>query len=211
MKLYEIAAEYQASVAKLMDLNLPPETVADTIEEMQGDIKDKVRAVVAASLQMDAQAEIREGHAKRMLESAKAEKDRAESLRTYAQITIQNCGIALPLKFPEFDVSLQRNPPSCEVTDVAALEDKLKKTTLSWTVFGDGQWLAKAVGAAVAENKDMQWSLDAFNAETKPVKRDVLSRLKDVERENEELPEGQEPKRLAGARLNPPSYRMTIK
>lgn len=50
--LFQIVARYQGDLAKLQDLDLPPEVVSDTIEAMQGDVEEKVRAVVAFALQL---------------------------------------------------------------------------------------------------------------------------------------------------------------
>lgn len=48
--LYEIAADYRADLAALADLDLDPQTVADTLEGMQGDLQAKLRAVIAYGL-----------------------------------------------------------------------------------------------------------------------------------------------------------------
>ena len=91
--LYEIAAKYRADLAALADLELDNQTVADTLDGMQGDLQDKLRAVIAYSLDLDVLATGTEEAAKRMADLAKARRARVQELRDYALTTMQGCGI----------------------------------------------------------------------------------------------------------------------
>ena len=59
MKLYEVVQEYRAQLDALAELDLDAQTYADTLESMDGDLKDKLRAVIAYSLDLATQADCR--------------------------------------------------------------------------------------------------------------------------------------------------------
>lgn len=60
-KLYEIANEF----AKLMDSDLEPETIADTIEGMEGEFTDKIEQLLSV-------IKNESGYAERLKEEAKS-------------------------------------------------------------------------------------------------------------------------------------------
>lgn len=193
--LYQIVEDYKADLSKLTDLDIPPEALMDTIEGMQGTIEDKVRAVIAYTLQVEADAKVRKEHAKRMADSAKAMENRAESLRTYAQVCLMNSGLKLPLALPEFTVNLAKNAPSLEVTDEALVPEKFKtrvcsfEMPASWQV-GDTERLLAEIGITVAPT-----------IETTIDRRALLAAVKEA---TEETP-------VPGATISPTSYRLAIR
>jgi len=74
MKLYEAVAQYRADLDALAELDLDPQTYADTLESMAGDIEQKLRAVIAYSLELEIEATGAAAASKRM-------KDRADALK----------------------------------------------------------------------------------------------------------------------------------
>jgi hypothetical protein len=208
MKLYEIAEQYRADVAKLQDLDLPPEAVLDTIESMQGELHDKLRAVIAVSMEYDAEEAALRGHAQRMLELAEAKGRRAESLRMYAQITIMNTGINTPINCGEFEAKLQANPLSCEITNVALLPPHLKSAEIKATIQGDGEALEKLVQGL---SESCSGASITVARTVKADKRGALDALKGIEKANEVKPKGEPRDRLPGAVLNPRSYRLVVR
>lgn len=198
MNLYEIATQYRADVAHLQDLDLPPEVVIDTVEGMQGDMIDKLKAVLIVAMGLEAEAEVRAVHAKRMNDSAKAMANRAQALRTYAQLTIQGCGISLPIKYPEFTVSMQKNPASCEVVDVQSLPADLKACSITFTVRPDQ---ASGFVAAIQKNAKLAQAISGEpDVEFRPDKKAILELLKKSGTDA-----------LPGARLSQVAYRLTIR
>jgi len=189
--LYEIVARYQADLAKLQDMDLPPEVVLDTIEAMQGAVEEKVRAVVAFALDLERAAEAREAEAKRMSEGAQRLADRAESIKMYAQIALMNSGLKLPLIAPEFTLNLAKLPPSVEVTDATALPDNMVKTTISISFSGRSEALRDTIAAAMPDGCQ-------FDADIKPVKKTIGDSLKAGVM-------------VPGARLAPLGYRLTVR
>lgn len=211
MRLYELVDSYRADIAKLQDLDMPPEAVLDTIDGMQGEVSEKIKAVLIVSMEMDAEAEIRKAHGQRMMDSAKSMAGRADGLLSYAQIAIQNCGLALPLKYPEFSVNLRKNPPSCEVTDAELLPTHLVSREVTFQVSGDTRLLLDLVNDATRDNYLSPGYASCPTVAVKADKRAVLESLKAIELVNEAKQEGQEKDRLPGAHMNPAGFRIVIK
>lgn len=118
--LYHIAAEYRAQFAALADLDIPPEVVADTVEGMAGEVEDKLRAVIAYSLELDILSTGAADAAKRMADRAKSLQGRVEWLRTYALQAMQGCGIG-EVSTDEFAAKVAKKPASVQVTDASLI------------------------------------------------------------------------------------------
>ena len=118
--LYEVAALYRAQLEQLSDLDLDPQTVADTLEAIQGDMQDKLRAVIAYSLELDVLASGAKDAAKRMADRARALESRVDSMRAYALTHMQGTGIA-EVSTDEFAAKVAKKPPSVNVTDSALI------------------------------------------------------------------------------------------
>lgn len=125
--LYQIAAEYRADLDRLADLDLDPQTVADTLEGMQGELRDKLRAVIAYSLDLDVLAAGTEEAAKRLADLAKARRARVQALRDYALNTMQGCGIA-EVATDEFAAKMAKKPPSVQIQDATLIPPAYMRT-----------------------------------------------------------------------------------
>lgn len=189
--LYAIVQRFQADLAALQDLDLPAEVVADTLEGMQGEVEEKVRAVVGYAIELQAAADIRAAEAKRMAEGAKRMAERADALKLYAQIALRQANIKLPLVAPEFTINVAKNPPSVEITNPEALPDSLVRTSISISFDGRHQvWTDSVIGTLPAGAD--------FSVEVKPAKKAIGDALKaDVA--------------VEGAQLAPVTYRLTVK
>ena len=125
--LYEIATQYRADLALLADLDLDPQTVADTLEGMQGDLRDKLRAVIAFGLNTRADADAQAAAAKRMAERAKATAARADWMLDYARDAMQATGVP-EVATDEWAAKPEKKPPSVNITDAAALPPAYLRT-----------------------------------------------------------------------------------
>jgi len=125
--LYAIAAQYRADLALLADLELDPQTVADTLEGMQGELQDKLRAVIAYSLDLDVLATGTEKTAKRMADLASARRARVQALRDYALNTMQGTGIS-EVATKEFAAKVTKKPPSVFILEGAELPAEFLRT-----------------------------------------------------------------------------------
>ncbi len=199
--LFEIIGQYQADLNRLSDLELPVEVVMDTMESMQGDVTDKIRAIVAFALQLESDAAAKNAHAKRMTEAAEVLERRAESLRMYAQIGLMNSGLALPLRAPEFNLNLAKMPPSVEVIDADALPTSMLNKTAKFDLNDAG------IDVSVTPNESGDDRLDiAITGIPKehavfsmlPAKKPILDALKAG-------------RAVPGAKLAPLGFRLTVR
>ena len=218
MKLFEIVDMYRADVARLQDLDLPPEVVLDTIDSMQGEITDKIRAVVyvGKEMKLGGQSRVAAGEklmeaALAMVDSGKAEINRADGLFSYAQIAIQNSGLTLPIRYTEFTVNLQKNPPSCTVKNEDLLPPHLKRITVTYSVGGEHKKLLEAVQRAFAAGQMAGCSVSEPAISVQADKRAVLDALKQIAAANDAKPIGQPHDHMAGAHMNATVYRLTVK
>lgn len=116
MNLYQITQQYQHDAAKLADLDLDEQTLADTLESMSGDLEVKAAntIMVARNLRATANA-IKEAEAQ-MATRRKAIEVRADALEQRVFTTMLQTGITR-IESPYFALSIATNPPSVDVFD----------------------------------------------------------------------------------------------
>lgn len=116
MNLYQLATAYQHDAAKLADLDLPDDVIADTLESMSGDLELKATntIMVAKNLRATANA-IKEAEAK-MATRRKAMEARADALEQRVFTTMLATKIER-IESPYFALSIANNPPSVDVFD----------------------------------------------------------------------------------------------
>ena len=112
--LFDIAREYREAADKLADLDLPPETIEDTLESLSGDLEVKATntAFVIRNLEASAAA-IKEAEAQ-MAARRKAIENRAARVRDYLLANMMVAGIQ-KIECPFFKLSVRDNPPAVEV------------------------------------------------------------------------------------------------
>lgn len=114
--LYELV-QYQNQLATLADSGeVPPEQIADTLESLEGDIREKSVQVAAFTKNLDATADAVREAAKKMLERADRIEKRAESIRQYLLFNMQAAGIS-KVECPWFTLTVRKNPPAVVIDD----------------------------------------------------------------------------------------------
>lgn len=91
--LYLIAQDYRADLAKLADLDLDPQTLADTLESMDGELQAKAQNVALFVRSLEADATACKQWAKEAADRAKAIEARAERIRDYLASNLESCGV----------------------------------------------------------------------------------------------------------------------
>lgn len=91
--LFAIAKDYRSAAAKLADLDIPPEVIADTLESLSGDLEVKSQNVAFMVRSLEADAAACKQWAKDAAERAKAIEARAERLKDYLAANMIACGI----------------------------------------------------------------------------------------------------------------------
>lgn len=114
--LYQLASEHKAALDKLNDLDLPPETVADTLESLGGELQVKAQNVVMFLRNLETTAEAIGEAMKSMAARRKAIENRVEGLKRYVKESMEMNGIQV-IECPQFRISLAKNPPSVEIED----------------------------------------------------------------------------------------------
>lgn len=116
--LWSIALQYQEAAQKLADLGLDPQTVADTLDAMSGDLEVKAQSVAHMVRSMESDAASVTQWAKDANARAKAIEARADSLRSYLSKSLQDCGIE---KISGPGISLSFRKSTAVVIDEPAL------------------------------------------------------------------------------------------
>ena len=93
MNLYEISTQYLATAQQLAELDIDEQTLSETLEAEAWPVEEKVRAVSAVILNLQAEADMVKGTADRIAKRAKALQSRAEALHDYLLINMQRTGI----------------------------------------------------------------------------------------------------------------------
>ena len=154
MNLFSITAQYRADLAVLADLDVDPQTASDTLESLQGEIQDKLRAVIAYSLELDILADGALSAAKRMQERATGLSRRVDWLRAYALQSMQATGIG-EVCTDEFAAKVAKKPPSVVVSEVGAIPADFMR--VKTTTEPDKVALKKALeGGAIIEGATLQ-------------------------------------------------------
>ena len=125
--LYTIQTQYQAQLAALNELDLDPVTFSDTLDGMQGDVQDKLRAVIAWGLDQSVLAAGTKEAAKRVADLCAAREKKAQWAFDYALQAMQATGIG-EVSTDEFAAKVAKKPASVNVLDAALIPPSLMRT-----------------------------------------------------------------------------------
>lgn len=118
--LYTIADQYLQDVAKLQDLDLDPQTVADTLEGLSGDLEVKATNVAMFVRNLESLADQIKQAEDTMEKRRKAIEARAESIREYLLANMQRTGIS-KIDSPYLHIALRKGPPAVVIDDVSLI------------------------------------------------------------------------------------------
>lgn len=144
--LYQIASELAQTAAKLAELDLDEQTIADTLEGELAPFEAKANAVACVAANLDAEASAYAEHAKKSGERAKALSGRADHLRGYLLANMQTAGVS-EIKYPGMVLKLQNNPPSVEVLDERQIPTEFMRTPAPPPAAPDKKAIAEALKA----------------------------------------------------------------
>ena len=111
LALYVIADEYLAAAQQLADLDLDPQTVADTLEGLSGAMEVKATNVAMFARNLEASAEAIKGAEAQMAARRKAIENRAAAVREYLKAQMERTGIK-EIASPHFKLAIRTNPPA---------------------------------------------------------------------------------------------------
>ena len=148
MKLYECVAEYRAQLDALAELDLDAQTYADTLESIHGPVQDKLRAVIAYSLDLEIEATGAAAASKRMKERAESIDNRVKWLREYALRAMEATGMG-EISTDEWAAKVAKKPASVVIAEGVELPAEYVRTTVKTEPDKAALKAALAAGAVV--------------------------------------------------------------
>lgn len=127
LTLYQIAAEHAEMAQQLADMDLDPQTLADTLEGDLAAFEDKARAVACVCANLQAEAEAYAAHIKAVQAKEKSAKARVEWLKLYLLNNMQAVGVT-EIKGPAIKIKIANNPESVEVFEPATIPAEYLRT-----------------------------------------------------------------------------------
>lgn len=131
--LYELARQYHDDAAKLEDLELDDQTLADTLESMGGELEVKAINVIYFSRNLAATAAAIKEAESQMAARRKALENRAEALKRYVFDNMKFAGIT-KIECPHFKLSIRDNPASVDVFELGLLpQDYMREVPATYS------------------------------------------------------------------------------
>lgn len=122
LSLYVIADQYRRDIEQLMELDLPEDVVADTLESLSGELEAKAVSVASFVKNLEASAEqIKEAEAA-MAARRKAIEKRAANVRQYLLDNMLAAGIS-KIECPYFKLAVRDNPPAVVINEPSLIPD----------------------------------------------------------------------------------------
>ena len=129
MKLYEVVEAYRQQLDALAELDLDATTYSDTLESIQGPVQDKLRAVIAYSLDLEIEATGAASASRRMKERAESIENRVKWLREYALRAMEATGLG-EISTDEWAAKVAKKPPAVVIADGIELPAEYVRTTV---------------------------------------------------------------------------------
>lgn len=126
LSMYQIASEYRAMVAYLMDTQTNSQVIADTLEGEAYPLEVKAQNVAYAVKNLEATAAAIKAAEQEMAERRKATEKRAEQLREYAKTCMEVAGIS-KIECPHFALTIKKNPASVDIFEAALIPSSFMK------------------------------------------------------------------------------------
>ena len=157
MKLYEIT-EAMADLEKMLDDGIPEDQLADTIEEMTGEFKDKAESIIFILANMDSQINAYKAEEKRLSDKRKAEEKRVEKLKEYLLLNMQELNYG-EVNNGVMSAKIRKGAPVLVIDDEDLIPIEWKKISTSVSI--DKRELLKALkdgkeaeGASIGTGKN---------------------------------------------------------
>lgn len=144
--LYDIAAEYREAADKLADLDLDPQTVADTLEGLSGELEVKAQNVAFFARNLEATASAIKQAEADMAARRKSLEKRAEGLRQYIFTSMQVAGIE-QIECPHFRLSIKKNPAAVDIYEPGLVPAEFMTTPVAPDPAPDKKAIADAIRA----------------------------------------------------------------
>ena len=135
LSLYDLSTNYLQALDFLTDpeMDLPVETINDTLEALGGELEDKAINVAKFLRNMEAMAEAIKNAEVDMAKRRKALENRVLWLKEYLKGSMEHTGI-IKIECPYFKLSIQNNPPAVNIFDEDAIPVEFKEQVITWKI-----------------------------------------------------------------------------
>lgn len=117
--LYQLVTQHRA--LEVLDAEeVDEQTLADTLEALEGEIEIKARSCAAHIQNLDAFAEMVKDASKKLAERAARIERKSDWLRSYLLHQMRGAGLT-KIKAPEFTVSIRKNPAAVLIAEHASI------------------------------------------------------------------------------------------
>lgn len=146
MNLYSIADQYR----ELSDGDLDAETIADTLEGIDGMFEEKAQNVAHMVANLEAEAAAAAEAAKKMSARSRATKNKADRLREYLKTQMERVGKSV-IKSDQVVVKIKNNPPKLVVDNQELIPEEFTEKEVVTKL------LTKSIKAHL-ESQDEEWA-----------------------------------------------------
>lgn len=126
MKLYELSEQYN----QLMALEMEPEQIADTLDMITGEIREKAQGIRAVIAHFDAGIDAIDKEIARLSAMKKAAQNRVDALTDYLRTNMEATGIK-KIECDLFTITLRSGSPVCIIEDENLLPDEFLNVKVS--------------------------------------------------------------------------------
>lgn len=123
LALYELAGPLQEALSRLTDLGMDETTIADTIDGMAVEFREKAIAVVSVARNLESLAASIKSAEEEMARRRKTLERRAATVRQYVKEQMERTGVTR-VDCPYFQLAIRQNPPSVVVDAAAMIPDE---------------------------------------------------------------------------------------
>jgi hypothetical protein len=144
LALYQLADEYLQAVERLSDMDLDDQTVADTLESLQGDMETKVVNVSKFIKNLEATSDAIAIAENAMHRRRQAIENRVERIKHYLKFHMERTGMSR-IDSPWFKVAIRTNPPSVVIDAAPAIPCEFYVYPEAPAPYPDKKAIAKAI------------------------------------------------------------------
>lgn len=118
--LYELSAQYRIALDTLTDMGVDDQTIADTLEGLEGALEVKAQNVAMFVRNLESTAEAIKKAESDMAARRKALEKRADGIKGYILANMQRAGIT-KIECPFFQLAIRKNPASVVIDNAAEI------------------------------------------------------------------------------------------
>lgn len=146
LTLYRVADEFLVASQKLADLDLDEQTIADTLEGLQGDVEVKATNVAMFAKNLEATAEQIKVAESAMAARRSAIENRAKRIREYLKLNMERTGIT-KIESPYFKLAIVNNPPAVVIDAASQIPEVFMRQPEPPPAVPDKKLIAEALKA----------------------------------------------------------------